>query len=69
MSKIVWFDLEALPSEHTHVLTVDMTEEAPMIWHNVHSTNGHFVVQHGMRKVTHWAHMNFPGCGDGDDRS
>jgi len=58
--KIRWFGVELLPEDHTHVLTVDMSEETPMIWHNVHSTNGHFAVSWGERKPTHWANINFP---------
>ena len=51
---------DELPPENTHVLTVDMSEEAAKIWHNVHHKDGHFVVISGERKPTHWAHMNFP---------
>lgn len=60
MDGLKWINVgEERPEPHTHVLTVDMTEEAPMIWHNLYSSD-HFVIQWGKRKPTHWAAMNFP---------
>lgn len=56
-----WFDInEKRPSVGCHVLTVDMTEDAPMIWHNLYDSFGSFIIQWGKRKPTHWAMMNFP---------
>ena len=54
---------DELPSDNTHVLTVDMNEEAAVIWHNVHEHDGKFMTSCGKRKVTHWAYMNFPESG------
>jgi len=61
MTGLRWIGIdESSPDANTHVLTVDMTEKAPLIWHNVYDSFGHFMVQYGERKPTHWAKMNFP---------